>query len=490
MKNLVYIQRKANVSNVLWAWCNGLGMSHYPVKYIYKGHQFGNTIWVCKKDVICFAADETSRFDDLMKDMQEEILKDPEHVTRIRAIFDKRAEMLLRFVSFLKKTNLLKLPNKKLAEAYKGIVDCYKDVYPYGEPIAFVSKNFADVIEQYLVKEKHTTKDEFHALITPIEKSFMHDEQQALLEIALKVKGNKITKKIKDLLKEHTDRFIWIPYDYGANHYTLEYFTKELKRNLEKGDKELKKELNDLKNYSANMKKKHEQLFKKYKVDAYHKRLFKVVQDCYYLMDYKKGIFTQLHWYSANVFYAIQKRLRIKKEHVQYLLPYEVKNLLLGKEKPDRKRLEARYNAFVLVVKASGKTDTIEGKKAEEIVGSFYKDGSEKEDVKSLSGRGASPGNVRGKVRIIMDAKKCGEMKKGEVLVTAMTSPDFMPAVRKAIAIVTDEGGVTCHAAIVARELNIPCVVGTKMATKILKNSDVIEVRGCHGSVEIIKKVK
>ena len=100
-----------------------------------------------------------------------------------------------------------------------------------------------------------------------------------------------------------------------------------------------------------------------------------------------------------------------------------------------------------------------------------------------LSGIGASPGIASGPVRILASAKELSKIKKGDVLVTAMTNPDFVPAMKRAIAIVTDKGGRTSHAAIVSRELGIPCVVGTVNATSMLKEGEIITVVGEEGKV-------
>ncbi len=92
----------------------------------------------------------------------------------------------------------------------------------------------------------------------------------------------------------------------------------------------------------------------------------------------------------------------------------------------------------------------------------------------------------QGKVRIIKDISKISEFKKGEILVTKITDPDWVPIMRLASAIITNEGGKTCHSAIVARELGIPCIVGTKNATKILRNKQEITVdcaQGLNGKV-------
>src|SRR5581483_2429252 len=100
-----------------------------------------------------------------------------------------------------------------------------------------------------------------------------------------------------------------------------------------------------------------------------------------------------------------------------------------------------------------------------------------------LSGLGASPGVAVGKVAIIANVEQLEKCKPGDILVTQMTMPDMVPAMKRAAAIVTDEGGMTCHAAIVSRELGVPAVVGTKQATKRLKDGMVITVDGEKGTV-------
>ena len=100
-----------------------------------------------------------------------------------------------------------------------------------------------------------------------------------------------------------------------------------------------------------------------------------------------------------------------------------------------------------------------------------------------LEGLPASPGVSFGKVKIIKTAKEIGKVKDGDVLVTEMTTPDFVPAMRRAVAIVTDQGGRTSHAAIISRELGIPCVVGTGSASSMLKTGEGVTVNGGTGLV-------
>jgi len=119
--------------------------------------------------------------------------------------------------------------------------------------------------------------------------------------------------------------------------------------------------------------------------------------------------------------------------------------------------------------------------------GQVYEEYMVKTDKKPIV-TGIAIGNKigQGKTRTISDVSKSKEFKKGEVLVAKMTDPDWMPIMRIASAIVTDEGGKTCHAAIVSRELGIPCIVGTKNATQVLKNGQMITVdctQGLEGRV-------
>lgn len=113
--------------------------------------------------------------------------------------------------------------------------------------------------------------------------------------------------------------------------------------------------------------------------------------------------------------------------------------------------------------------------------------------VQIAKGLPASPGLGRGKVKLIKDISEINLVEEGDILVTEMTNPDMVPAMRKAAGVVTDEGGRTCHAAIVSRELQIPCIVGAKNATKVLKTGMQVTVDATRGVVfegDVLKEKK
>jgi len=110
-------------------------------------------------------------------------------------------------------------------------------------------------------------------------------------------------------------------------------------------------------------------------------------------------------------------------------------------------------------------------------------EGIEEERTIVTKGLGASPGMASGAVKIIKSTDELDKIEEGDILVTVMTTPDMVPAMKRADGIITDEGGVTCHAAIVSRELGIPCVVGTGDATRILEENEIVTLDGNKGTV-------
>ncbi len=111
-------------------------------------------------------------------------------------------------------------------------------------------------------------------------------------------------------------------------------------------------------------------------------------------------------------------------------------------------------------------------------------EGEVAERVESVRGTTAQPGRVSGPARIVIKKADLARVQPGDVIVAEMTNPDYVPWMKQAAAFVTDEGGMTCHAGIVARELGTPCVVGTKIATKVFKDGEMLEVDATNGIVK------
>lgn len=110
------------------------------------------------------------------------------------------------------------------------------------------------------------------------------------------------------------------------------------------------------------------------------------------------------------------------------------------------------------------------------------------ENDKPIVGQVAYKGNAKGIARVVFSRDEVGKFNEGEILIAPMTTPWYLPLMKKASAFITDEGGIMCHAAIVAREMKKPCITGTKFATKVLKDGDLVEVNADKGTVKILEK--
>ena len=152
---------------------------------------------------------------------------------------------------------------------------------------------------------------------------------------------------------------------------------------------------------------------------------------------------------------------------------------------PDRKVLKERFKNYVIEVDNYSAVISLDN---------FWHNNSNYEFIfdeitnsEEVRGQVAYKGYTQGIVKILKRKNQINDFKAGNILISPMTTPDFVPAMKLAAAFVTDEGGITCHAAIISREMKKPCIIGTKIATKVFKDGDMVEVDANNG---IIKKLK
>ncbi len=181
----------------------------------------------------------------------------------------------------------------------------------------------------------------------------------------------------------------------------------------------------------------------------------------------------------------VSKRKDIDFKEACYYTINEFEELLKNDKKVDVKE---RFNGFIEHPYEKGGIKYMTGQEANEFA-KPYIEAEIDPDLKEIQGLVVSKGKqptYKGTAKIILGPDQVDKINQGEILVAPMTSPDFIVAMRKAGAIITDEGGMTCHAAIVSRELGIPCIVATRIATKVLKDGDKVEVDAENGIVRII----
>jgi phosphohistidine swiveling domain-containing protein len=203
---------------------------------------------------------------------------------------------------------------------------------------------------------------------------------------------------------------------------------------------------------------------------------------------YLEGLFEQIDAFVRDMAGSRLESLGIARRFAHLLTVSELKEMFAHAVAPKQEVLDMRASGYVLFG-----DELIVGKSFPVLLEKrgYQYSFLETEGVQSFKGTIAfkAPA-VTGSVRLVFTHDDIKAFPNDAILVTAMTSPDFVPAMKTASAIVTDEGGVTCHAAIVARELKKPCVIGTKIATKALKDGDEVEVDAEKGAVKIIKKAQ
>jgi phosphohistidine swiveling domain-containing protein len=178
----------------------------------------------------------------------------------------------------------------------------------------------------------------------------------------------------------------------------------------------------------------------------------------------------------------ISKESGVPIEHVNGMTCADIEGYL-STGKLQREEIKKRYEACVFLASSDGGFPRI-GSQSEFAAWDAILEPKITGDIRGLV---ACRGRARGRVSLHLDWTAITEIPEGNVLVTGMTNPQMVPYMKHVSAIITDEGGLTCHAAIISREMKIPCIVGTKVATRVLKDGDVVEVDAEKGIVRVIK---
>lgn len=439
----------------------------------------------------------------------KKVREGPSFQGRLVKEFIKRVPSFLKFCRNVYKQNLRKKTNQELWQLYERYINLYEDIYVWGEPFAFGARfQLSDYLSDYL-KEKLEKKNKlekfdeyFNILITPFQKPFMTEEKDELLKIALKIGRNPKLKKLfkKDLksinkeivkfsafnkkIEKHIENYQWVPYNYGAYLFTKKHFLKELQELISKN--RAKEGFNKIKKSYWNLSGRQRKIIKEFKIDKYYQELFEALRWNGFIIDYKKKIFTISHFLiNFSLMKEIAKRLKVSQKYAHCFLEDEMEDALLKNRLVPLEILKERFKRVVIFIK-NGEIKLMIKKEAEDFL---KRQGirEEKLKIKEFKGKTANKGKIKGIAKIIPGPKDLKKMKKGNILVTHMTTPEFAPILKEAAAIITDEGGITCHAAIISRELDVPCIIGTKIATKVLKDGDLVEVDADKGIVKILK---
>ena len=377
------------------------------------------------------------------------------------------------------KIKLAKLSNDELTKQWQHYYNLFTKRFTSSAIIDHFALGTDELIGTMIRKEVGALEKEsqfteiFSAATAPVRQSFINQAEIDLLKIAT-------TETTEKRLTEYQKKYFWTKNNYAyAYHLTTNDFEKELST-WRKSGKDLREELDRIKNTPAENKRKKAVLFKKYHFSPLLRTLLKISEDFSWWQDErKKSTYLNIH-IGFQILKEIGKRIGYTVDELKYAVAPEMEGIIKNRQ-PSPAELRQRKQGSVFIVTREGyQVET--GKGAEEVRKSMFGD-QKLDEIKDLRGLVAMTGKTIGRAKILLSANEVGKVQHGDVLIAVMTRPDYVPAMKKAAAIVTDEGGITSHAAIVSRELGIPCIIGTKIATQIFKDGDQLEVNANHNWV-------
>lgn len=362
--------------------------------------------------------------------------------------------------------DLGKISDAELGDLWKKFNDAYIQFWTTGSIPELA--NYGSV--QYLRKQLDGVVPEsemnhvLETLTAPEQMSFYQEEEMAL-------------SKTNDL-PAHQKNFFWLKNSYGGTQVLpVEFFVKH------------QKELH--KNFEQETNDKLVETYERKQIVQEQFNLSAEIMEIALAISYgiewqderKKYIFIILHYLDLMV-REVAKRFQYNFEELHNLWHYQIGDIIAGKDLQGE--LAKRAGGFGVRF-----FHDCEDLYTEDVVTLWNLYDTEKiiagtTEIKGIVASRGKGGIVRGEIHILLDPSKVEEFKQGQILVAPMTSPDYIFAMKKAIAVLTDTGGLTSHAAIVSRELGIPCIVGTKSATKIFKDGDVVEVDSTRGSARLL----
>lgn len=276
---------------------------------------------------------------------------------------------------------------------------------------------------------------------------------------------------IRKLLLDHWEKFHWLMSDeIDTDYYTIEDYFERMRQflSLKKSDPKHKKDL------SAETKNR---------LDYETLNFLELVNRHLFIDNYAADLYTKLEFYFLE---RLSKKTDVSFRELSWYTVEELKQLIGNGIKLTKAQLDERKSHRV-IVQIDGKITFFYGKNNFDRISSVVKPKARSGGTFEIKGIVASKGQAQGRVKIIRSIKDIGKMNEGDILVATTTRPDLMPAILKCAAIVTDVGGITSHAAIVSRELKIPCVVATKIATHVLNDGDSVWVNADKGEVTLLK---
>ena len=414
----------------------------------------------------------------------EQVVKNPNTILKYLNQVNQTADRIFKFEKPWSALNFKNKTDRQLIAYHKAIFTLDEKLWRDGQwqNLLEMHNSFVtDFVRKNLKAFYGQSKElEYFQIISTSRYATITERQDInLIKLALKIKKvQNLSKNIRQI-KSHWLKYRWMTYGWTGPEISLAAFRENLKEilarpkvlheiqlRLELKKQTLQKQLQLLNKFPLELKKMS--LLLRALIEAKAKRV-----DAHSLT----------YFLADPLLKEFSRRLGLSLNQLRVIDPLRVRTLFKGKS-VDEINEELKMVVYWFELKQGLKKFT--GNKARSLMKEISANLPKIKMSATITGALAYAGKVRGVVRVILSARDIGSFKKGEILVSGMTDPGFVPALKKAKAVITDMGGITCHAAIISREFRIPCIIGTRIATKVLKDGDKVEVDANKG---IIRKL-
>jgi len=435
-----------------------------PTKRYY-GVAWPTTICIWKNDVIAWDT-KNDELADMGKGIVDNFLQNGWAGFEIE--IGACAKRMDAFINQCESTDFSRVNNEDLVRTFGHLSELYTEWFVLGttEPVGIYGEK--------VIEKLANDKKKFSILTSPLKKSFSRRQFEDLL----------MAKSEKDL-DAHAKKYFWLHNSYFSTE-TLgkDFFEEELQKAREKYP-DAAQYVRDAEQKDSELAIEKEKIMNELNFDEKQRKLVGLMEFFAWFQDYRKEYIMRMLHYLDKMLEEIGRRKGLTLGEMKYVLPEEILKNSLDKQVV-RKRM--RHCMVVWDREKEKFIVTCDGNEIEKRKHEIFGEKDHSKEIIEIEGSVANKGRITARAFVTMSAAEAKTMKDGEILVTSMTSPDFIIAIKKAAAIVTNEGGILCHAAIVSREFGIPCIVGTKLATQLIKTGDLVEVDGNHGFVRVIRK--
>lgn len=413
--------------------------------------------------------------------------KDKSFAKKDAALCRNRCNELVALSKQISEKEVTKLTNKELKVLLAKFATIYQAVFPFLMTPHAIERYFEGKI-----RDKVHDDEALKILLSPV--STEDDERNSALRLASYSKNHGRDEHFEQLLSLHWQSFCWLSlWSVNEAPLTRDHFREEINNILKKVALP-QRESQRLQVEGKRQRARFEETLAEIKTSRALRDQIELLQEYIFLRTYRKNAICQAHFYHLPLLFEIASRLGLNQQDVRLLSYDELIKGLGGDLSVDKLQKLAKDMAKGwAILMWQGKITTITG--AGKIVQAMEQYGIVSVSPsliseKVLKGNTACRGKVVGKVKVIHELSEINKVQAGDILVARMTTPDYMVAVNKCVGIITDEGGITCHAAIVSREFGIPCLIATHNATKLLKDNDLVQLDATNGIARVIEKTQ